>query len=59
MALKLGDVVFRRTDLGSGGHPGEAALKEAAYIMAKELDWDHHRVQAELDEVRESYPTFS
>ena len=59
MALKLSDVVFRRTDLGSGGDPGEAALKEAAYIMAKELGWDHWRVQAELDEVRKAYPTFS
>ena len=25
MAMKLGDVVFRRTDLGTGAHPGEEA----------------------------------
>jgi glycerol-3-phosphate dehydrogenase len=59
MASKLSDIVFRRTDLGSGGHPGEAALREAAHIMAKELDWDPHRVQAEIDEVCRAYPTFS
>src|SRR5262249_33521440 len=43
MATRLSDVVFRRTDLATGGHPGEAALAEAADLMAQELRWDERR----------------
>lgn len=55
MALKLSDVIFRRTDLGSGGHPGEVALEACAGIMAEELSWDDSRAKRELDEVRAVY----
>jgi glycerol-3-phosphate dehydrogenase len=56
MAQKLGDVVFRRTDLGTAGHPGEDALRACAALMAAELKWDAARVQQELDEVRMVFP---
>jgi glycerol-3-phosphate dehydrogenase len=56
MAAKLGDVVFRRTDLGSAGHPGEGALHAAAELVAKELGWDEARVASELAEVRRRFP---
>ncbi|MEJ2748353.1 MAG: glycerol-3-phosphate dehydrogenase C-terminal domain-containing protein [Anaerolineae bacterium] len=56
MAQKLSDVVFRRTDLGTGQHPGEAALQTCARLMAAELGWDERRVQQELDEVRALFP---
>jgi glycerol-3-phosphate dehydrogenase len=56
MAQKLGDVVFRRTDLGTAGHPGEAALRECAAVMAGELGWDERRLESELAEVGEAYP---
>jgi glycerol-3-phosphate dehydrogenase len=56
MAAKLGDVVFRRTDLGSAGHPGEAALTAAAALVAKELGWDEARLGSELTEVRRRFP---
>ena len=56
MAQKLADVVFRRTDLGTGGHPGEAALRTCAELMAAELGWDARRVQRELEEVEGAYP---
>lgn len=52
MAQKLADVVFRRTELGAAGNPGETALKNCAAIMARELNWDQVRIQRELDEVR-------
>jgi glycerol-3-phosphate dehydrogenase len=52
MAQKLADVVFRRTELGSAGNPGEIALKTCAAIMAKELDWDESRIQSEIKEVK-------
>jgi glycerol-3-phosphate dehydrogenase len=38
-ALHLEDVVLRRTDIGTLGHPGKAALETCADIMASELGW--------------------
>jgi len=56
MALKLSDVVLRRTDLGTAGHPGDTALRECAAVMAGELGWDKARVEDELTEVESVYP---
>ncbi len=56
MAQKLGDIVFRRTDLGTGGNPGEHALRECADLMASECGWDEDRVRKELDEVMAAFP---
>ena len=55
MARKLSDVVLRRTDLGSGGHPGEESLKSVASIMARELGWDKTRLRNELAEMNAFY----
>lgn len=52
MANKLSDVVFRRTELGTAGCPGEDCLQTCAMIMAKEMNWDQERIQLELNEVR-------
>jgi glycerol-3-phosphate dehydrogenase len=52
MAHRLGDVVFRRTDLGTGGDPGEAALAECADLTARELGWDAARTRSEVETVR-------
>jgi glycerol-3-phosphate dehydrogenase len=52
MAQKLADVVFRRTDLGTAGDPGEDALADCASIVAAELGWDRSRMERELEEVR-------
>ncbi len=49
MAMKLTDIVFRRTELGTGSKPDQAALAECAAIAAKELNWDQDRVQKELE----------
>jgi glycerol-3-phosphate dehydrogenase len=56
MAHKLTDVVFRRTDLGTAGHPGEAALRTCAKLMSAEMGWDEERTQDELCEVTAAYP---
>jgi glycerol-3-phosphate dehydrogenase len=48
MATRLSDVVFRRTDLATGGHPGDAALAEVADLVAQELRWDARRRADEL-----------
>lgn len=55
MAVRLADVVLRRTDLGSAGHPGRAALEECAGLMAKELGWTKERTQSEIAEVEKSF----
>ncbi len=51
MACTLDDVVFRRTELGTAGHPGVEALQEAAGHMARLLGWDEERRQRELEVV--------
>ncbi len=55
MAVKLADVVFRRTDLGTAGNPGAAALADCAGRMAEELGWGAARTERELQEVRDVY----
>jgi glycerol-3-phosphate dehydrogenase len=39
-AQHLDDIVLRRTDLGTLGHPGRAALEDCAELAARELGWD-------------------
>jgi glycerol-3-phosphate dehydrogenase len=56
MAQKLADVVFRRTDLGTGGYPGAEALKQGAELMAAELGWSESRLGKELAEVDAAFP---
>ena len=56
MAQNLGDVVFRRTGLGTVGNPGTAALEECAALMAAELKWNAGRMRKEIDEVVQVFP---
>ncbi len=55
MALDLASVVLRRTELGSAGHPGRAALERAAAVMREELDWSENKQRSELEAVEEFY----
>ena len=55
MAQTLEDVVLRRTELGTAGHPGNTALDACAELMARELHWDRARMAQELDTVRETF----
>jgi glycerol-3-phosphate dehydrogenase len=55
-AQRLEDVVFRRTPLGSSGHPGAAAVERAAAIMARESGWSDARKSEELVLVRDRFP---
>ena len=52
MAMTMADVALRRTDLATGGDPGEAALGACAAVMARECGWDQARMREELDQVR-------
>ncbi|HXG02314.1 MAG TPA: glycerol-3-phosphate dehydrogenase/oxidase [Candidatus Binatia bacterium] len=51
MAVTLGDVVFRRTDLGAERPPGPRTLAACAAVMAAELGWSPARTQREIDDV--------
>jgi glycerol-3-phosphate dehydrogenase len=57
MAQKLSDVIRRRTELGSAGYPGDAAVENIAAIMAAELGWNAGRLQQEINEVKAIYST--
>lgn len=55
MALRLSDVVYRRTDLATAAWPGEAAVRECARVMAAELGWSPERERSEVDAVRTEF----
>lgn len=52
MARTLGDVVWRRTDLGARGEPAPDALERCADLLALEMRWDASQRAAQLDAVR-------
>jgi glycerol-3-phosphate dehydrogenase len=54
-ALRLSDVVLRRTPLGSAGHPGTSALGAAAEAMAARLGWSAARTAEEIAQVEHTY----
>jgi glycerol-3-phosphate dehydrogenase len=56
MAVKLEDLVFARTDLGTAGHPGAEALEGAAELMAAELGWDASQRCKEIEGVLAAFP---
>ncbi|QGY47330.1 FAD-dependent oxidoreductase [Maribellus comscasis] len=53
MAIKLSDILFRRTGIGTLGHPGEETLAKVLNIAATLLNWDEKRKETELKEVEE------
>ena len=55
MAVRLSDIVFRRTNLGTAEYPGEEAITESADIIAKELGWSVSKTLNEIEEVNNSF----
>ena len=55
MALTLGDILFRRTGIGTLGHPGKEALHTIADTAASCLKWDSARKGREIETVEERY----
>ncbi|MEO7157039.1 MAG: FAD-dependent oxidoreductase, partial [Vicinamibacterales bacterium] len=55
MAVRLTDIVIRRTALGSGGHPGGDAIAGCGRIAAQELGWTPQRLGQELAAVESFY----
>ena len=54
-AVRLDDVVMRRTDLGSLGNPGDKAIQYCANLMGKEVGWDEADIRCEVDRVRSRF----
>lgn len=57
MANHLSDIIFRRTGLGTLGHPGVPMLNRVAELMARELNWDETRLANELAETGRMFET--
>lgn len=55
MAMTLGDVIQRRTELGAAGLPSMDALHRCATLMAGEHGWSLERRQQEIDAVIRAY----
>lgn len=55
MAQRLGDVVFRRTDLAADGHPVSGALEACADLVGRELGWSLTRRRTELDLTEDAF----
>ena len=55
-AVRLSDVVMRRTPLGSMEYPGDDAARRVAAIASTELGWDSPRIGEELRLLRACYP---
>jgi glycerol-3-phosphate dehydrogenase len=54
-AVRLSDVVFRRTPIGSAGRPCAEALERVASIMGGRLGWTVERRAAELADLETDY----
>ena len=55
MAVRLTDIVVRRTGLGSAGAPSPDAVESCARIAASELGWDETRTADEIASVARFY----
>lgn len=58
MAQTLGDIVFRRTDLGTGGHPGATALDEVTAFVQQVQGWNAKRVREERCAVDQQFARY-
>jgi glycerol-3-phosphate dehydrogenase len=56
MAVHLDDVVFRRTGLGTVGHPGWPCLRRCAGIMGDRLGWSPERRADEVHRTARRFP---
>jgi glycerol-3-phosphate dehydrogenase len=51
MAVKLEDIVFRRTNLGAPPGPDRSVVEAAGRVAATELGWDTARQETEIETV--------
>ncbi|HYK25942.1 MAG TPA: glycerol-3-phosphate dehydrogenase C-terminal domain-containing protein, partial [Steroidobacteraceae bacterium] len=58
MAPCLADVVFRRTELGTAGHPGQPALAATEALLRRELGWSARRASEERDATEREFARY-
>jgi glycerol-3-phosphate dehydrogenase len=58
MAMKLEDIVMRRTEVGAAGNPGEKMLSFCASVMGEELRWSAEKIRREMEEIHKIYAFF-
>ena len=58
MIFRLSDLVFRRTDIATGGHPGDGVIRECAEMMARKKNWSDDHMNREIREVNDRFPHF-
>ncbi len=51
MALMLEDAIFRRTGIGTLGHPGDAVIDRCAWLMAQARGWTADEKMRQIDAV--------
>lgn len=56
MAQTLEDIIFRRTEIGLLGDPGEDALRRCARRMGEMLGWSPPRIESEVRQVQALFP---
>jgi glycerol-3-phosphate dehydrogenase len=56
MAIKLSDIIFRRSSLGSSVRLDRALVTDVARMAGTELGWSTMRQEAEIEEVMQSLP---
>jgi len=57
MALRLSDILFRRTGICTLGNPGADVIDNIASIAAKELKWTKAKKALEIDSVMSAFET--
>jgi glycerol-3-phosphate dehydrogenase len=55
MAVRLSDIVIRRTGLGASDRPDDGTIQAAAKVAAAELQWDAERTASEIAAVQDFY----
>ena len=58
MAFTLADIVFRRTDLATGGSPGDDALRDCADFIAQYTGWGDDEINEQLKVVKSRFPAW-
>ena len=56
MAQTLKDIIFRRTELGSAGNPGQEILNFCGRVMGSELSWSSNQIETAVREVKDLFP---
>ncbi|MBN2637831.1 MAG: glycerol-3-phosphate dehydrogenase/oxidase [Bacteroidales bacterium] len=54
-AMFLDDVLFRRTGLGTLGHPGKDVLEKIAHTMKDRLHWDRKTLQKQMEKAEQRF----